>query len=163
MLGTIYVGLAGMNAYSKGLDVISNNVANMNTTGYKEGLASFANVVYRSGGGATTGSGGTSISGAGVQVSADQQNFRQGDLRSTNNPLDAALDGNGFFVLERDGQRYSTRAGQFEFDKDGILIERTSGAKVMMSSDTSSLGPLNIDPFRTFAPRATAEVKLSGN
>ena len=163
MLGTIYVGLAGMNAYSKGLDVISNNVANLNTTGYKEGLASFADVVYRSGGGATTGSDGTSISGAGVQVNADQQNFRQGDMRSTNNPLDAALEGNGFFVLERDGQRYYTRAGQFEFDKDGILVERTSGAKVMMSTDTSSFGSLQIDPFRTFPPKATTEVKLTGN
>jgi flagellar hook protein FlgE len=163
MLGTIYVGLAGMNAYSKGLDVISNNVANLNTTGYKEGLANFANVVYRNGGGATTGSGGTSISGAGVQVSADQQNFRQGDMRSTNNPLDTALEGNGFFVLERDGQRYYTRAGQFEFNKDGILIERSSGAHVMMSTDSSSLGSLQIDPFRTFPPRATTEAKLSGN
>jgi flagellar hook protein FlgE len=163
MLGTIYVGLAGMNAYSKGLDVISNNVANLNTTGFKAGLASFADVVYRSGNGATQGSPGTSVTGAGVHVNAEQQNFRQGDMRQTNNPLDAALDGNGFFVLERDGQVYYTRAGQFEFDKAGILTERTSGAKVMMSSDTSSLGPLQIDPFRTFAPKATTEAKLSGN
>ena len=163
MLGTIYVGLAGMNAYSKGLDLISNNVANLNTAGFKAGLASFSNVVYRNGGGATQGSSGTSVSGAGVTVDAEQQNFRQGDLRSTNNPLDAALDGAGFFVLERDGQRYYTRAGQFEFNKDGILTERTSGAQVMMSSDTSSFGNLQIDPFRTFAPRATTEVKLSGN
>lgn len=163
MLGTIYVGLAGMNAYSKGLDVISNNVANLNTIGYKEGLASFSNVVYRSGGGATSGSGGTSISGAGVQVNAEQQNFRQGDLRSTNNPLEAALEGNGFFVLERDGQRYYTRAGQFEFNKDGILTESISGAQVMMSSESSSFGSLQIDPFRTFPPRATTEVKISGN
>jgi flagellar hook protein FlgE len=163
MLGTIYVGLAGMNAYSKGLDLISNNVANLNTIGYKESLASFSNVVYRSGGGATTGTAGTSISGAGVQVNAEQQNFNQGDLRSTNNPLEAALEGNGFFILDRDGQRYYTRAGQFEFNKDGILIERLSGAKVMMSTDTSSMGPLQIDPFRTFPPKATTEVKLSGN
>ncbi len=163
MLGTIYVGLAGMNAYSKGLDVISNNVANLNTTGYKAGISSFADVVYRSGGGATEGSPGTTITGAGVHVNADQQNFRQGDMRQTNNPLDAALDGNGFFVLQRDGQVYYTRAGQFEFDKDGILTERTSGAKVMMSTDSSSLGELQIDPFRTFAPKATTEVKLSGN
>jgi flagellar hook protein FlgE len=120
-------------------------------------------VVYRNNAGATQGSAGTTVSGAGVQVNAESQNFRQGDLRSTNNPLDAALDGNGFFVLERDGQRYYTRAGQFEFNKDGILIERISGAQVMMSSDTSSLGSLQIDPFRTFAPKATAVVNLSGN
>ena len=98
-----------------------------------------------------------------MHVDADQQNFRQGDLRSTNNPLDAALEGSGFFILERDGQRFYTRAGQFEFDKDGILTERISGAKVMMSSDTQSLGSLQIDPFRVFQPRATTVVNLAGN
>jgi flagellar hook protein FlgE len=163
MLGAIYVGLAGMNAYSKGLDLISNNVANLNTTGFKAGISTFGNVVYRNGGGATQGSSGTSITGAGVQVDAEQQNFRQGDLRSTNNPLDAALEGSGFFILERDGQRFYTRAGQFEFDKDGVLTERISGAKVMMSSDSQSLGSLQIDPFRVFQPRATTMVNLAGN
>ena len=64
MLGTIYVGLAGMNAYSKGLDVISNNVANLNTTGFKAGFASFAEVVYRNGGGATQDSAGSGNRGA---------------------------------------------------------------------------------------------------
>ena len=163
MLGTIYVGLAGMQAYSKGLDVISNNVANLNTMGYKAGIASFADVVYRNGGGAGPGTAGTGHSGAGVTVNGEQQNLGQGDTRSTNSTLDAALEGNGFFVLERDGQRYYTRAGQFEFNKDGILIERISGAQVMMSSASSSAGPLQIDAFRTFPPRATSEVKLSGN
>src|SRR5688572_28279403 len=144
MLGTIYVGLAGMNAYSKGLDVISNNVANLNTTGYKAGIASFSDVVYRNGGGATSGSSGATISGAGVEVRADQHSFSQGDLRDTNNPLDAAIEGSGFFMLERDGQRYYTRAGSFEFNKDGILTERLTGATVLVSSDNSSLGSLNI-------------------
>lgn len=163
MLGTIYVGMAGMNAYSKGLDVISNNVANLNTTGYKAGLASFAEVVYRNNAGAMRGTSGTSVNGAGVHVNAEQQDFRQGEMRQTNNPLDTALDGNGFFVFERDGQRYYSRAGQFEFDKDGFLIDRVSGARVMVSSESSSLGSLQIDPYRVNQPRATGEVKLSGN
>jgi flagellar hook protein FlgE len=163
MLGTIYVGMAGMNAYSKGLDVISNNVANLNTTGFKAGVASFAEVVYRNGAGAMRGSSGANVTGAGVHVNAEQQNFRQGEMRQTNNPLDAALDGNGFFVFERDGHRYYSRAGQFEFDKDGFLIDRISGARVMVNSESSSLGSLQIDPYRVSQPRATAEVKLSGN
>ncbi len=163
MLGTIYVGMAGMNAYSKGLDVISNNVANLNTTGYKAGVASFAEVVYRNGAGAMRGSSGATITGAGVHVNAEQQNFRQGEMRQTNNSLDAALDGNGFFVFDRDGQRYYSRAGQFEFDKDGFLIDRISAARVMVSSESTALGSLQIDPFRVFQPRATTEVKLSGN
>ena len=163
MLGTIYVGMAGMNAYSKGLDVISNNVANLNTTGYKAGVASFAEVVYRNGAGAMRGSSGATITGAGVHVNAEQQNFRQGEMRQTNNSLDAALDGNGFFVFDRDGQRYYSRAGQFEFDKDGFLTDRISGARVMVSSESNSLGSLQIDPYRVFQPRATTEVKLAGN
>jgi flagellar hook protein FlgE len=163
MLGTIYIGMAGMNAYSKGLDVISNNVANLNTTGYKAGVASFAEVVYRSSAGATRGSPGAGVNGAGVHVNSEQQNFRQGEMRQTNNSLDTALDGNGFFVFERDGQRYYSRAGQFEFDKDGFMIDRTTGARVMVSSETTTLGSLQIDPFRVFQPRATSEVKLSGN
>jgi len=163
MLGTIYVGMAGMNAYSKGLDVISNNVANLNTTGYKAGVASFAEVVYRNGAGAMRGSSGATITGAGVHVNAEQQNFRQGEMRQTNNSLDAALDGNGFFVFDRDGQRYYSRAGQFEFDKDGFLTDRISGARVMVSTESNSLGSLQIDPFRVFQPRATSEVKVAGN
>jgi flagellar hook protein FlgE len=163
MLGTIYVGLAGMNAYSKGLDVISNNVANLNTAGFKAGVASFSDIVNRHAGGATSGSAGNGVTGAGVQVSTTHQNFSQGDLRDTNNPTDAALEGGGFFILERDGQRYYTRAGSFEFNKDGILTERLTGSTVMVSSDSSSLGSLNIDPHRTFAPRATTTVSLRGN
>ena len=162
MLGAIYVGLAGMNAYAKGLDVISNNVANLNTTGFKAGLASFADVVYRNNSGAMPGSVGTGISGAGVHVNAESQNFRQGEFRETNNDLDAALQGEGFFVLERDGQRYYSRAGTFVFDEDGILIESISGAQVMVSSETSSFGNLQRDPHLTFPPRATTEVHLTG-
>lgn len=163
MLGTIYVGMAGMNAYSKGLDVISNNVANLNTTGFKAGIASFAEVVYRNGGGAMRGTAGTVNNGAGVQVNADQQNFRQGEMRETGNSLDAAVDGNGFFVFERDGQRYYSRAGQFEFNKDGILTDRITGATVMVTATGSSVGALQIDPWRVFPPRATTEVQLTGN
>jgi len=162
MLGTIYVGLAGMNAYSKGLDVISNNVANLNTVGFKAGQASFAEVVYRNADGAVQGSPGTGTHGAGVHVGEDSQNFRQGDPQETGNSLDAAVQGNGFFVLERDGQRYYTRAGQFLF-KDGVLVEKESGAQVMVSSDTQAIGSLSIDAFHVFSPKATSEAKLQGN
>ncbi|HET9207501.1 MAG TPA: flagellar hook-basal body complex protein [Burkholderiaceae bacterium] len=163
MLGTIYVGLSGMNAYSKGLDVISNNVANLNTVGFKAGIASFADAVTRNGTGATFGSGGTGTSGAGVSASEEKQNFAQGERRSTGNKLDAALEGIGFFVLERDGLRYYTRAGQFEINsRDGIIKERNSGASVLVTREGHPPGSLQIDEFRTFAPRVTSEVNLGG-
>jgi flagellar hook protein FlgE len=162
MFGAIYVGMAGMNAYSKGLDVISNNVANLNTVGFKAGVASFAEVVYRNSSGATRGSAGPGMTGAGVRVSAEQQDFTQGEKRESNNPLDVALQGNGFFVFERDGQRYYSRAGEFDFDKDGFFVDKISGARVMVSTPTMSLGSLQIDPYRVSPPKATTEVKLSG-
>ena len=163
MFGSIYVGMAGMKAFSKGLDVISNNVANLNTMGFKAGLASFAEVVNRNSVGATLGSLGSPSSGSGVHVNADGQDFTEGEMRQTNNSLDTALDGNGFFVFEKDGQRYYSRAGQFEFDKDGYLTDRISGARVIISNEAASLGFLQVDPYRVFQPRATSEVKLNGN
>jgi flagellar hook protein FlgE len=163
MLGAIYVGMAGMNAYSKGLDVISNNVANLNTVGYKAGVASFSEVVYRNTSGATRGSTGPGMPGAGVHVNAEQQDFSQGEDRDTNSSLDVMLTGNGFFVFERDGQRYYSRGGSFDFDKDGYLIEKNTGVRVMVSTDNTSLGPLQIDSYRVNQPKATTEVKVSGN
>ena len=162
MLGTIYVGLAGMNAYSKGLDVISNNVANLNTLGFKSSLATFGNIVNRNNAGATPGSVGTGNSGAGVHVNDDQLSFKQGEWRQTNEQFDAGVQGNGFFVLEKDGQRYYTRAGDFEL-KEGVLVETQTGAKVMMSSSSSSMGELNVDTYRVSQPQVTTEVKVSGN
>ncbi len=162
MLGTIYVGLAGMNAYSRGLDIISNNVANLNTTGFKSSSGTFSDVVNRNSGGATRGSPGTGMSGAGVQVSDEELNLKQGDRQATSDQFDAAVFGNGFFVLERDGQRYYTRAGDFEL-KDGVLVEKRTGAKVMMSNSGSSMGELNVDAYRVSQPQATTEVKIAGN
>ena len=100
MLGSIFVGFAGMTAYSRGLNVISNNVANMNTPGFKVGDPLFTNLVYRGDGGAVSGFGSTRSNGAGVAVNTDRMSFRQGDFADQGNSLDAAIDGNGFFVLE---------------------------------------------------------------
>lgn len=162
MLGTIYVGLAGMNAYSKGLNIISNNVANLNTMGFKSSIATFGDIVNRDGAGATRGSVGTGTRGAGVHVSDEKLDFKQGEPTPTDDAFDAALVGNGFFVLERDGQHYYTRAGDFDLE-DGVLIETNTGAKVMMSSSSSSMGALHVDSYRVSQPQASSEVKVSGN
>lgn len=162
MLGAIYTGLSGMNSYAKGLTVISNNVANLNTAGFKVSVPLFSDVVFRSGAGAVSGSSGTSTSGAGVDVDPSRLSFRQGELRDTGNSLDVAIDGNGFFVLEQDGRNVYTRAGQFEFDKDGFLVERGTGAKVMVSTETSAMGEFKLDALRVFEPRATSRVDVVG-
>src|SRR5262245_33509273 len=118
MLGAMYTALSGMNAYSQGLDIISNNVANLNTPGFRVTDALFREIVHRHL--ASSGGGGTSPGGAGVEVGSSSITFKSGDLRDSGNSLDVAIDGNGFFVLDADGQRLYTRAGQFEFDADGV-------------------------------------------
>ncbi len=89
-------GLSGLSAASKNLDVIGNNVANVNTVGFKESDAHFADV-YATAGGLV----GSNTPGIGTRVSAIQQSFSQGSLTATSNPLDLAINGSGFFRCQR--------------------------------------------------------------
>lgn len=162
MLTSLYTALAGMNAYSRGLDIISNNVANLNTPGFKVSDPLFREIVYRHLDAAGLRGQGETPGGAGVEVGSTSMAFRQGELRDTGNALDAAIDGNGFFVLDQDGEQRYTRAGQFQFDENGILIERASGAKVLVSTSEQALGFFDIDAARSYPPRATGEVMIVG-
>jgi flagellar hook protein FlgE len=162
MLGSIYIGLSGMTAFSKGLNAISNNVANLNTPGFKTSQPTFLDVLFQNGGGPMPGSGGTATSGAGVEIDTARQSFSQGELRDTGNPLDVAIDGEGYFVIERGNDWLFTRAGQFQFDKDGVLVDRSTGAKALVATDKASSVPFSLEPYRTFAPRATSVVNLAG-
>ncbi len=163
MLGSIYIGMSGMTSYSRGLDLISNNVANLNTPGFKVGESVFGDLLYRNGSGAIDGSGGASIGGAGVSVDTSRQDFSEGQMQQTGNPLDAAVDGDGFFVLQRDDGLVFTRAGQFEFDKDGNLVEHTTQAKVLVSTASSAATTFNQSGYRVSPPKATTEVDLAGS
>jgi flagellar hook protein FlgE len=162
MIGAIYTGLSGMTAFSRGLDTISNNVANLNTPGFKSSEALFSELVFQSTGGSVPGSAGAYNRGAGVSADQTRTSFRQGELRNTGNSLDVAIDGNGFFVLDRDGERLYTRAGQFEFNQDGVLVDRRTQAQVIVVTDSTGPAPFDIDDLRVFAPRATVNVNLSG-
>jgi len=160
MLGAIYNGLSGMTAFSRGLDIISNNVANLNTPGFKLSQAQYGDIERQAGQADLPDSG---MRGAGVTVDASRLSFKAGELRDTGNALDVAIDGSGFFMLDQNGERFYTRAGQFEFDKDGNLVDRATQAKVMVKTDTSAIQSFNIDSFRTYTPKATQTVTLSGN
>src|SRR5689334_24260225 len=120
MLGAIYIGLSGMDAYSQGLQTISNNVANLNTLGYKAQSINFTDVYSAGGGGLTFADGGRST-GAGVRSGQPGKDFSQGTLQQTNSPLDLAIQGHGFFVLQSGGSTYYTRTGSFGVDKDGFI------------------------------------------
>ncbi len=119
-------GLSGLNASSKNLDVIGNNIANANTVGMKFSRTEFADMVSSS-----LGSGGGGGAGIGVAVANVSQQFSQGNINITGNSLDVAINGGGFFpVTKTDGTAAYTRDGQFKLDKDGNIITNT-GANVM--------------------------------
>jgi flagellar hook protein FlgE len=119
-------GLSGMNAASKNLDVIGNNVANANTTGFKSSRTEFTQMF-----GSALGSSSNTVSGQGVSVGAISQQFLQGNVSATGNALDVAINGNGFLQLElTDGTTAYSRAGSLQIDEAGQLVNR-QGAKVM--------------------------------
>lgn len=117
-------GLSGLNAAAKNLDAIGNNVANASTVGFKTSQAQFADVYAAS----LSGSGASQI-GLGTKVSTVAQQFTQGNITASNNPLDVAINGGGFFRLDNNGAISYTRNGQFQLDKTGNIVT-SSGAKI---------------------------------
>jgi len=115
-------GLSGLNASSKNLDVIGNNIANANTTGFKSSRAEFAEMIASS-----LGTSGSKNAGIGVEVAAVAQQFTQSNFAITGNSLDAAINGNGFFTLQQtDGTPAYTRAGDFKLDTSGYLVTNSA-------------------------------------
>ncbi len=111
-------GLSGLNAASKSLDIISNNVANSGNVGFKSASALFNDVFAAALTGATAG---VQV-GVGTQVGAVSQEFSQGNITATSNPLDLAINGAGFFRLSENGTITYSRNGQFDVDKDGFIV-----------------------------------------
>ena len=152
--------LSGVNAAQSDLDVISNNIANSSTTGFKTGRAEFGDMYAQSLLGTTT-----PTPGQGVQVSGISQQFSQGDLEFTNNALDVAINGDGFFQVSDNGVIEYTRSGSFQIDKDGYIVtvgnarvqgfqvDATSGAVTGNVGDIQTQGAL-LDP----SPTTTATI-----
>ena len=119
-------GLSGLNASSKNLDVIGNNIANSGTYGAKASRAEFADMYAT----AMTGGGGSNI-GIGVNLQAVTQQFTQGNITTTSNSLDLAINGQGFFEVQSpDGQTLYSRNGQFQVNKEGYL-QTSAGMKLL--------------------------------
>jgi flagellar hook protein FlgE len=116
--------LSGLSASAKNLDAIGNNVANAGTVGFKGAQAEFADVYAAS----LNGAGATQV-GIGVKVAQVAQQFTQGNITSTNNPLDVAINGNGFFRMSTGGAITYSRNGQFQLDKTGYMVNAT-GARL---------------------------------
>ena len=117
-------GLSGLNAAAKNLDVIGNNIANSNTMGFKGSGAQFTDVFASSAGG----SGSTNV-GLGTAIGVVRQTFGQGNISVTSNPLDVAINGQGFFRMDTNGTVSYSRNGQFSLDKNGYIVN-ASGQKL---------------------------------
>lgn len=163
MFGSIYVGLSGLNAYSRGLQQISNNVTNLNASGFKGSTVAFTDLVGINGNGGLSYAGGGGGGGNGVEIGDARIDFKQGELRQTDRDLDLAIDGSGFMMLLRGEDVLYTRTGSFEVDKDGFIV--LAGTEYRLATLDGSGRPvsLSIDAFRTSTPTRTTTIKFADN
>ena len=148
-------GLSGLNASAKNLDVIGNNVANSNTVGFKSSRAVFADVFASSLAGA-----GASNIGIGTKVSSVLQEFTQGNITVTSNPLDLAINGRGFLRLDNNGAVAYSRNGQLHLDEQGYIVNgdnlRLTGYPVDATGNIVASAPMPLQLSTSdIAPHAT--------
>ncbi|OCR24718.1 flagellar hook protein FlgE [Pseudomonas syringae] len=159
------IGLSGLYAANKSLDVTGNNIANVATTGFKSSRVEFADQYAQS----IRGTSGTSTVGSGVTTAAVSQQFTQGTLTTgTANSLDLAINGNGFFMLSNNGEKLYTRAGAFHTDKDGFVVnssgQNLQGYNVDANGNVviGALSDLKIDSSN-LEPKSTTSITNAAN
>jgi flagellar hook protein FlgE len=157
------LALSGINAANTDLNVTSNNLANVDTTGFKESRAEFADLYAQTQEGVSR-----TATGNGVQVAEVAQQFGQGNITSTSNNLDLALSGSGFFITSNNGALNYTRSGAFQVDQNGYLVtstgERVEGYQPLTNGgfNTGGLGDLQLTTAES-APNATTTANVSLN
>lgn len=153
--------LSGLRAANQDLSVTGNNIANASTTGFKESRTEFGDVYANS----ILGTG-SRTPGSGVLVNAIAQQFSQGNINITNNSLDLAVNGNGFFVVNDQGSQSYTRAGAFQLDNQGYIVTANGARLQGFGANTSGVilsGRLTDLQIQTqdINPNATTEVSMS--
>jgi flagellar hook protein FlgE len=154
--------ISGLRAAMTDLDTIGNNVANSSTTGFKKSRAEFSDVYAASNVGVSG-----DIPGSGVNVSRVAQQFSQGTVDITQNALDLAINGNGFFVLNDNGSKLYSRAGAFGVDRNGFIVNAKNQKLQAFQADTTgnitgAIGDLQINSANV-KPAATTTVKAGLN
>jgi flagellar hook protein FlgE len=156
MIDSIFVALSGMQGHQRGLSVISNNVANMNTPGFRGSTLTFADVFN---GAPRSLPGGQSSLGSGLSAAFTVMDLTTGEAQQTGNDLDLRLDGSGFFVLQDEsGALRYTRNGSFEFNAEGQLVARGQKLKVLARNASGQLVPIELKDLQKNPPKATSEV-----
>lgn len=179
MMRSLYSGVAGLRTHQTKMDVIGNNIANVNTVGYKSQQVTFSDVLYQttqsaSGSNAETGAGGTNAKqiGLGSTVSAISTKVNEtGGYQTTNKPFDLMINGDSFFIVNNGGTNFFTKAGNFALDDAGNLV--SSQGYTVMGWSADQEGTIQVDnvqkiclysPENNYAtPMATTDAVLSGN
>jgi flagellar hook protein FlgE len=154
--------LSGLNAASSELRIIGNNVANAGTTGFKESRAEFSDIFATSNLGVAS-----NAIGTGVRVSSVSQQFTQGNIGFTDNNLDLAISGQGFFIMNDNGINNYTRAGALGVDREGFVVNNQQQQLTIFQADSSgnitgATGPLQLDRS-DIAPAPTTVIDVQAN
>ena len=174
MLRSLYSGISGLRSHQQMLDVTGNNIANVNTVGFKSSTTVFQDTLSQmtqGAGGPQTGIGGTNPAqiGLGVQVAGVSTNFAQGSAQATGKATDLMISGDGFFVTRLGNDTVYSRAGAFDFDANGRLV--TADGKIVQGysatngvvNDGGGLSDITL-PIDAAAPAtATSSATVSGN
>ncbi|WP_069649605.1 flagellar hook protein FlgE [Caloranaerobacter ferrireducens] len=170
MMRSMYSGVSGLRVHQLKMDVIGNNIANVNTIGYKRGQVTFQEVfsqVVKGAGAPQAGRGGTNPQqiGLGLKIGSINTIFAKGASQRTDNPTDLMIDGEGFFMVTDDPKYeniYYTRAGNFVLDKEGYLVT-PDGFKVLGINESGEYAPIKINRSETAPPSASTTVEFVGN
>jgi len=158
------IPLSGLAASSTALSTISNNLANLNTTGFKDSTVNFRDMFYQSLG--TNGAGDQLQIGAGASVASINTNFSGGSTQNTGVNTDVAITGNGFFVVQNGSNTLYTRAGNFTRDSDGYLVT-ADGYQVMghtaANNTAGGLNPIQLQDGMINPPMATTAISMQSN
>ena len=176
LINSLFAGVSGIRNHQSMLDVIGNNIANVNSIGYKGSRVTFSdtfNQFVRYGTNPTDTAGGTNTFqvGLGMKLNSVDRNWNQGTFERTGITTDLALQGDGLFVLEKNGERFYSRAGAFIFDANGQLVNPQNGAivqgKVATSDGTippgNNLENINIDSNLRLPAIASTDISWGGN
>lgn len=159
LIGTLTSGVSAMQSFTKGLEVIGNNIANVNTTGYKGSSVnfeeSFSNIIRSPAPSSATSSNISSIQvGTGVKIGSINANMNQGALSATGITTDLGVSGNGFFRVKNpvDSSEYATRAGDFRIDDQGFLVT-SKGYRVQgLTGGSSGTAPSTVGDIALGTP-----------
>ena len=171
----MFAGVSGLRSHQTMMDVVGNNIANVNTPGFKSSQVTFAETIsqtLRGASGATADLGGTNPIqiGLGTKVQSIDAVFSQGASQVTGRNTDLAIQGSGFFMVQNGAERLYTRSGAFSFDEVGNFVNPQGYLVAGWTADatgtidtTGTIGPITIPLGQSLAPAATSEVQVGGN